>query len=252
MNSFGLSNLNRDNIDRHVTLCLHKGRSVAQADIFLLEIEGKEYVLKDIINRPRLIKETFGKRLIEREWRVYKQLQGITGIPKIYKKIDPSAFVMEYIPGMRISRRRHSGMEPEFFVKLKNIVREMHERGVTHGDIRRKNIMITPDNEPYIIDFAGAFRVKERFSPEARKNAPFFKRPLYAVLYYFQKMFFKRLVKVDNVTILKMHHYLNPDSLSEKERHKLENIPWYLKVGRFLKKKVYRKIKHATWKRGGR
>ena len=248
----GLSYLNRDNINRHVTLCLHKGRSVAQADIFLLEIERKKYVLKDILPRPKLVRNLWGKHIITREWRVYKKLQGITGIPETYNMIDDYAFIMEYIPGDRISSKHHFGLEPEFFVKLKKIIHEMHERGVTHGDIRRKNIMITPDKEPYIIDFAGAFRVKQRFSPEGRKNAPFFKRAIYAVLYYFQKMFFKRLVKVDDVTILKMQHYLNPDSLSEKERHNLENIPWYLKAGRFLKKKVYRKIKHATWKRGRR
>lgn len=234
MNAAGLVNtITREQIRRHVIRCLHKGRSVAQADIELLDLEGGRYVLKDFHSRPPLIRFFWGRRIISREWRVYRRLQGIEGIPRVYRRMDEYAFIMEYIDGTRVPHRRDCELKPDFFERLKILTGRMHERGVTHGDIRRKNTLVTVDQRPFLIDFASAFCLKRGGNPLSRA-------------------IYRRLKKVDEITVLKIQNHLLPGTLTPGEEERLARIPWYLGLGRFLKKKIYRPLKHLIWKRKGK
>lgn len=221
-----LQKLNRDNIDEYIVSRLHVGRSVAQANIDLIEVEGRRYVIKDFGGHHPFIQKLWGERIIAREWRVYKRLEGIDGVPRVLLKLDASAFIMEQVNGDRIPHRKESNLTPEFFKRLKRLVGEMHKRGITHGDLRRKNILVGPDSKPHLIDFAGAYCMKMSGFPGIRAAI------------------FRRLKKVDELTILRIQSYMMPDSLTEKELRRLENIPWYLRLGRFFKKKIYRPFKH--------
>jgi serine/threonine protein kinase len=47
----------------------------------------------------------------------------------------------------------------EFFAKLLKTVRAMHEAGIAHGDLKRKNnIIVGAGGQPYLIDFGIAVR----------------------------------------------------------------------------------------------
>ncbi|HPB30319.1 MAG TPA: RIO1 family regulatory kinase/ATPase [Candidatus Sumerlaeota bacterium] len=233
-----LKSMTRAEVEGCIVKCLHEGRSMAQANIELLEIGGRRYILKDFHRRGRLIRFLWGRRIIAREARVYRRLNGIEGIPRVLRVLDRDGFIMEYVPGTRIPHRRDSALTPVFFERLKAVMGRMHERGITHGDIRRKNILVTEDGRPFVIDFAGAFCVKPESVTSRIWSAPF--RSL-------QKAVFRRLKKVDEITVLGIQHHLLPDSLSPEEQRRLQNVPWYLRFGRLLKKKVYRPIKHAFW-----
>lgn len=63
--------------------------------------------------------------------------------------------MLEYIEGttLRIAAEELQDRET-FFARLRETVQAMHATGVAHGDLKRKeNIVVGPDERPYIIDF---------------------------------------------------------------------------------------------------
>lgn len=209
---------------------IHPARSIAQCDVYTFEIEDKKYILKDYNQRHNFLKNTWGKFIILREFNVYNKLEGIDGIPRVFNLLDDYGFVMEFIKGERLPKSKDNFLTKEFFEKLSNIIKRMHKRGISHGDLRRKNILVDENMQPYLIDFASAFRLKNPNN-------------------YIYKKIFKRLCNVDNITVIKLKKHYVPDSLTAKERHLLENKPFYLKFGQFLKKKVYRHFKKRNRKK---
>lgn len=208
---------------------MHQGRSIAQANIDLLEIGGKRFVLKDFYWHHPLVRRIWGRRIIAREARVYGRLEGISGIPRVLKILDSFAFVMEYVEGEMLSKVKKGSLPPAFFEQLKALINAMHGRGISHGDIREKNIIAAPNAQPFLIDFAGAFCLKGGGNIVTRS-------------------LFQRLKLVDDLTALKLQQKHLPMSLSDEERRQLDSVPWYLRAGRFMKKKIYRPFKHATRK----
>lgn len=225
-----LEGITRQNVAGHRSLRLHIGQSVAQANIELLEIHGKRFVLKDFYHHHPLVRYLWGRRIIAREWRMYKLLEGIPGIPRALCRLDEYSFIVEYIEGRSLSHRHEAKPEPSVFERLKQLTNAIHKRGITHGDLRRKNILITAEGQPYLIDFAGAFALNGSGN-------------------FLIRAVFQLLKKVDDITVLKLQNYYLPGSLKPEEFRLLANIPWYLKLGRFLRKKVYPSFKHATMKR---
>jgi len=224
-----LENLTRENAPSFIVRRIQKSRSIAQANIELLEICQNRFILKDFHGHHPFIKRIWGSRIIAREARVYKRLEGIGGIPRVLKILDQFAFVMEYVEGEMLSKVEKGSLPPDFFARLKTLINDMHGRGITHGDIREKNIIVAPGYKPFLIDFAGAFCLKG--------GGNFLNRAL-----------LRRLIRVDNLTILKIQNNLLPESLAPEELRQLQSIPWYLKTGRFLKKKIYRPFKHFVRK----
>lgn len=225
-----LKGITRQNVASHRLRRLHTGKSAAQAHVDLLEIRGVRFVLKDFYHHHPLVRFLWGRHIIAREWRNYKRLEGIPGIARALCRLDEVSFIMEYIEGRRLPHRHEAKPVLAVFERLKQLTRAMHERGMTHGDLRRKNILVTAEGQPYLIDFAGAFSLKGRGN-------------------FFTRALFSRLKKVDDITVLKLQHHYLPGTLTPEESRFLANVPWYLKLGRFLKKKVYRPFKHATQKK---
>jgi hypothetical protein len=118
---------------------------------------------------------------------------------------------------------------PAFFTQLKALVQRMHNCGIAHGDLRRKNVLRTKDNEPYLVDFATAICCRG---------------PFRALL----KPLFRMLCRADRFAVLKLQRSYHPSSLGDDEIRLLSHVPWYLAAGRFLRKRLYRRlIKQRTW-----
>ncbi len=226
-----VNDLTRENIRNFTIKKLHKARSTIQPHIYLLEINGQKYILKDYFKRNSIVKVLFGKYIINREYRKYQRLKGIEGIPKIYKQIDEYGFVMQYIEVHRLPHKidKHT-ISPAIFDSLKKILDEIHSRGIVHGDIRRKNILLDNDNKPYFIDFATAFYKNEKSS-------------------FIKKWFFKTMVKKDNFSLIKMKNYFFPESLTEEEKEIINNAPFLFRFFKFLRRKIYQPLSQKSLKK---
>jgi len=220
--------VSRDVLKRLTPVWVHRGRSLGQADVCAYETEGRRLVVKDFRRRPWWVRRWWGRWVLRREWARLERLQGISGIPRLLGWVDADAFAMEWIEGDRLPRRKDHFLRPIFFERLERLVAEMHARGVGHGDLRRKNILVDKGQNPYLIDFATACLA----GPKRR-----------------HRHILERYCAVDRLKVAELKQAYCPDSLTNDERRSLDRLPLLLRFGSLVRKRVYRPfIKPRRWR----
>ncbi|MCZ6689455.1 MAG: hypothetical protein O7H41_07635 [Planctomycetota bacterium] len=137
------------------------------SDVTIYESNGKLIGCKSVAERSWPFRRIVGRRLIRREMEIYRVLKGVTGIPVLIGPTGEDGFLFEYRPGTIFSRYTSESRMPDVFLAgLEDTVREMHARGVAHGDLfNRENILVGPDFTATIFDFGIAIRRDARFPP---------------------------------------------------------------------------------------
>ena len=177
----------------------------AKPDIKCVAYEGDRAVLKDFSDKSWPVR-LLGRRQVIRELRALRRLHGIEGIPRCYGEAGACGILMDRNEGERITRwcrRKRSEVGP-MFERLRELVGQIHARGVAHIDLRKRdNILITEDGRPCVIDFNASFC----FDP-AGLGARFL---------------FPILRRIDESAVLKWKFRLPPELLTEAEsaRHRL-------------------------------
>ena len=191
--------LTRKNIDAHI-IRIKKKKSLTSADVKIVSKNGTFAIVKDFGDSPFPVRTLLGPWLLRREYRIYKKLQGIEGVPRLYGLLDKYAIVLEYIDGIPIHHRIDKDALPsDFCSKLKKLIEKIHSRGVVHLDLKqRKNILVTKEDKPYIIDFASAFFFSN-VSPV-------------------KKFLFPILKKIDLLGFLKWKTLIDPESMTREEK----------------------------------
>ncbi len=124
-----------------------------QASIRIYEGPAGDFAIKEPSGWG--LRRILSKAAIRREADVYRRLQGIPGIPKCFGCLDARCLVLEHVPGDTLHALQDDLANREkFFKKLLETLRMMHDAGVAHGDLKRKqNILVGLDEQPYVIDF---------------------------------------------------------------------------------------------------
>lgn len=124
-----------------------------QAFVELYETPFGNFVVKRA--RGPFFWRRLGQTTIRREYEIYERLQGVQGVPHCLGLLDDKHLVLEHIPGDSYRQRQHSLQNRElFFVRLLETLRDIHAANVAHGDLKRKdNLLVGPDERPFIIDF---------------------------------------------------------------------------------------------------
>lgn len=103
--------------------------------------------------------------MLRREYRAYRRLEGVAGVPRCYGLLQGRYLVLEFVPG----QPRHEATIADrtaFFAALFATIQAMHRRGVAHGDIqKRDNLLVVDGRHPTILDFGAAVVRKEGFAP---------------------------------------------------------------------------------------
>ncbi len=220
--------------DRRRRTLIRRGHSVIHPDVYVFQTaDGGKFLVKDMHSRPLLMRWAVGRRCLRHEYRVLKRLRNGQNIPHAFGMPDRDALILDYIEAAPLPPEDEAGERglpgPEFFARLKDVLTKLHECGIAHGDIRRKNVLWDADDQPYLIDFGTAVCRDGAFG-------------------WFRRQLFRAVQRVDDVTLLKLQHSYHPDSLTEAEFARLKAVPWYLRVGRFLRRRVYRPfIKQKRW-----
>jgi len=124
-----------------------------QASIYLYKGPGGKFIIKKAFGS--MIRKKLSETSIRHEEQVYRKLSGIPGIPKCFGLLDKKYLILEYIPGDSYRMLEHElNDRSRFFSNFLSILNDMHAAGVAHGDLKRKdNILVGPNQEPFIIDF---------------------------------------------------------------------------------------------------
>jgi len=114
------------------------------------------YVLKDVARMNPFWRPVM-RRLLRREEKALRRLDGIPGLPKLLARVDANALALEVLAGRPLAHATAHGISPRFFEELDRLVGRIHERGVVHLDLRQKrNVLVGPDGSPRIVDFQAA------------------------------------------------------------------------------------------------
>jgi serine/threonine protein kinase len=133
-------------------------------DVYLVEWSGTPVVVKDFGPRSFWVRWLWGAWMNRREIHAYRRLETLRVVPRYLGSLDRFAFVLEYRPGVRLSRALVLSVPAGFIAELGDAVAAMHQLGVVHLDLRhRSNVLAGEDGHPVLIDFASAIR----FRPES-------------------------------------------------------------------------------------
>lgn len=198
---------------------LKRSRTPFTPDVILLEApDGARYVLKDFSGRSLAARLLWCRFAVRRETSAYQRLNSVAGIPRLASTASEDAVLMEWLDAQPLPRRKQKDLlGNRFFEKLNTLVEQMHKAGVAHGDLRRKNILVSPDGDPCIIDFETAV---------IRGGT-------------IQRRIFDAICRVDRITVLKIKAKYYPEDVTPEEKVTLEDTPWHLKIGRFFRQRVY-------------
>ena len=208
----------------------HEGRSVAQADIYETDWEGRPALLKDFSDRPWLVRRWWGRAVLAREVRVLRDLNSVEGVPRLYATAGPEAFIMERLDATRMPGRKDPPPSPAFWANARRLIDQFHEQGIGHGDLRRKNILVGPHDEAYLIDFATTISCKSRGSR-------------------WRRFLYQRYRRIDRVTFARIKASYDPAGLDAVELDWLASEPLYLRAGRILKKTFFRFTKPKFYRK---
>ena len=168
-----------------------------------VEENGVQVVVKDFSVNGFVYRNTIGRFLVWREGRAYQRLKGVKGIPALFRKVNGLALVISKVPGKNLEHL--SGKEKpdlDFFKKLTGLIRECHERGVAHCDLKGSgNTMIDDFGRPYIVDWSAAITDSE-----------FCVYPLTTI--------YKMFVEDDLKAVTKLKLRFCPECITDEERRK--------------------------------
>ncbi|HKX54578.1 MAG TPA: hypothetical protein VJN01_00650 [Xanthomonadales bacterium] len=132
-----------------------------QGTILLYRQAGTSLVIKTAMGRGPLL--WLRRKTLRREYRVYQQLEGVAGIPACYGFLDRRHLLLQQVQGQPY-RDAEIVDRQQFFAELLAILRAIHARNVAHGDLKSKgNLLVTDQQQPCVIDFGTAFRLKSRW-----------------------------------------------------------------------------------------
>lgn len=147
---------------------LARGR-MANADVRLVEIGGRRWVVKDFLPCPGWVRHTVGRWFTSRELHALQRLQGIPGIAENPVRVDPFALAYGFVESRPLNEFRPGQLSADFFLALEATVKNMHARGIAHLDLRnRGNVLVGAAQQPVLIDFQSHVRLPRWFPPLAR------------------------------------------------------------------------------------
>ncbi len=208
---------------------IQQARSMGDADVFRLTLDDCCYLIKTYISRPRLIRWLLGRQCLRNEFNKLQLLQSLETVraPKPYALLDQDTLAVEFLrdtkplntpetmPADRFPTR-------DFFHELAAMLKTMHDAGISHGDLRRANILIDGTGRPYLIDFATTVQCSEKSPPWCRAASRLF-------------------INSDNFSFAKITESFYPGLLGEHVLQCYYNPPWYIRLGRFLRRNIYRR-----------
>jgi len=143
-----------------------------QGRVYRLRAAGRELAVKTAAGRGPLL--AVNRQALRREYRAYRRLDDLPGIPRCHGLAEDRFLVLDLIDAQPF---RDARVGSEFFERLLEIIQAMHVRGVAHGDLKRKaNLMVDPEGSPVLLDFGAATLLRGGWHPVNRRLFEFMRQ----------------------------------------------------------------------------
>jgi len=134
-----------------------------QGSVYRFEQDGRRLIVK--VAPGRGVHGWLQRLMLRRERDVYRRLAGFAGSPRCYGLLQNRYLVLDYIDAasMRTAPVEDPG---KYFDMLLVYIKELHDRGVAHADLKRRdNLLVIDGRLPCLIDFGAAVVRKPGFAP---------------------------------------------------------------------------------------
>ena len=153
--------------DSDILACLRDGERLDgrgyQGSIHTGQVRDQKILIKSAAGTG--LAAWLNRWMLRREYEIYCRLRGVSGIPKCFGFFLDRHLVLEHVDA-RTMRQTTISDRDTFFQEMFEIIESLHERGVAHGDLKRKdNILVTRDSRPCLIDFGVSIYRKPGFHP---------------------------------------------------------------------------------------
>jgi RIO-like serine/threonine protein kinase len=128
-----------------------------------------------------------------------KKLNDVKGVPKFISRPTKTSIRMTAVPGVPLGKLKMGDLSELCFNRIKNILAEIHDKGVAHCDLHMRNILVDND-DPYIIDFATSY-VRGRLPVMDSQVLERLKKLDLMRLYKVEKKFFGRGTRPEMFTV---------------------------------------------------
>lgn len=211
--------MNRAAFKNAIIRTIHQGKGYQSSVYEVTWPDGTRAAVKDFSKTPPLFRTMVAPFLVRRETAALRWLNGTPGVPRFLGTVDRLAFALEYVEGRPLDKY-HKGELPDWvFPKVQAAIDAMHERGVSHCDLkRRSNLLLTPEGEVFLIDFAAAVIGG---------------RPLHPFANWLQK----EMARVDDKSVPRLKNFVAPELLTEEDRRKLATPTGLEKLAKRLLKR---------------
>jgi len=200
--------LSRADLERGRTAIIRRGGW--KAGLWATEVDGHTLLVKDVRHSNPIFRWCFGRGFLWHEYNMYGYMRDCEFVPKVIGRLDGDAFAIERVDAINLGRFKRPALTPEFYDRLQACVNRMHASGVVHLDLRsRRNILVTQDGQPMLVDFG---------------NALFIGRSWLS-----RRILVPLLAIVDNSAIVKFRYRDFPDTLSRRQRaNHFANKVWHV------------------------
>jgi serine/threonine protein kinase len=134
-----------------------------QGEVRRFHVDGRDLAIK--MPKGRGLAWKVRQATLKREFLAYQRLIGIPGLAHCHGLVDETWLVLEHVEGQPFRDFEFTDRET-FFSLLLDTIQAMHDRGVAHGDLKRKdNLLVTRDERPVILDLGAATLTGHRLRP---------------------------------------------------------------------------------------
>lgn len=155
--------IDRKALATRVKLIIRRG-STLTAEVALYIDSDDKIVVKDCSTMAPWARTLYGRRVRNREVRIYRYLTGVQGIPAFRGEVDHDAFAIEYIDGQTMGRHVKRDCLVQAITRLEVVLEAMHNRRIVHLDLKQKrNVIVKTDGSIAIIDFESAIHISRGF-----------------------------------------------------------------------------------------
>ena len=142
--------------DKNGTLLDAMAVPYRQRNIWKGEIKAENgWIEKDYGTAP-FLPRLYGRICLHYEEVALRRLKGVEGVPMYLGRPKRTSIRMTRLPGIPLDKLKPGELSEICFRRFQNLVYDMHRRGVAHGDLHMRNILIHED-QPSVIDFSVAY-----------------------------------------------------------------------------------------------
>ena len=118
-------------------------------------VSANGFVEKSYDKKPMMVC-LYGRITLRWERLALQRLERIEGVPSYSGRPTGKSIRMTRVPGIPLDKLKSGELSEQCFHRLQSLIRDIHRRGVAHGDLHMRNILIH-ENKPFIVDFSTAY-----------------------------------------------------------------------------------------------